>query len=138
MAKKCDGRWKLTLVFDKNPGVDVPDGVVEINKEDMQGVFAGKHTASNAKERPLRKGKCKDLTISFERDHEDDGVIAYTEGVVGEDSLKGKFRIIGGNVADSSEGGRSKYGGKDKKKEKKDKDKDPGDTGTWTGVKEGL
>ena len=132
MAKKCDGLWNLTLKYDDGDVED--DGFVVIEKEDANGNFKGKHTSSNDnEERDLRKGKCKDGKISFERDHEDEGVIVYFDGVVGEDRLDGKFKIVEGDSLDESEGDRSKYGGKDK-----DKKRAVGDTGIWTGTKDGL
>jgi len=121
---KCEGKWRLELTFDVSNIKE--NGSMTIGPEDGEGNFEGDHfDEGNPTAKKLRKGKCKSNKVHFEREHKDGGVIIHDGNLTGERDMSGTFRIDAPDL----------QGGKDKQKDKK---KDPGDTGTWTGVKEGL
>lgn len=132
--RKCKGDWRIELTFDVSNKKE--KGRMTIGEEDEEGNFDGDHVdEGNPTTKKLRKGKCKSNKIHFERDHKDGGVIVHDGEVTGERDMSGTFSINAAVSPRESEGYESQQGGKDKQKAKK---KDTGDTGTWTGVKEGL
>jgi hypothetical protein len=134
MDKKCKGKWRIELTFDGS-GNETERGSMSIEPEDEEGNFEGDHfDEGNPASKKLRKGKCKDDKIHFERAHKDGGLIIHDGDVTSDEEMNGTFKIVAVDSHDESQGGGSKHDGKDKNK----KDRDPGDTGTWTGVKEGL
>jgi hypothetical protein len=133
-ARKCEGEWRIELTFDGSNKKE--NGRMTIGPEDGDGNFDGDHfDVGNPKGKKLRKGKCKNDKVHFERDHKDGGEIIHDGDVTGERDMSGTFSIDAAVSLRESEDYGSKQGGKDREKAKK---KDTGDTGTWTGVKEGL
>ncbi|HVG35582.1 MAG TPA: hypothetical protein VM911_21200 [Pyrinomonadaceae bacterium] len=133
-ARKCEGEWRIELTFDVSNKRE--KGRMTIGPEDGDGNFDGEHVdEGNSTKKKLRKGKCKSNKIHFERDHKDGGEIVHDGDVTGDREMSGTFSIDEAVSRRDSKDYGSKQGGKDKEKVKK---KDAGDTGTWTGVKEGL
>jgi hypothetical protein len=132
MAKKCRGSWSVELTFD---GSGKPErGEMSIGAEDAGGNFDGEHfDEGNTTSKTLRRGKCKSGKIHFERDHKDGGVIVHDGEVVSDLEMSGTFKIVPVGSLNKLEGDGSEKGDRGT-----EKDREIGDTGIWTGTKDGL
>jgi hypothetical protein len=121
MANECKGRWHTTLSYEvkdgqvHNPPLKVDDEVIEIEDEDANGNFGGKHhkTGGNLTGRCDHQGG--QHTVRFERP-EGVGRFQYKDGTVANGRIEGgRFKVVGPQGALPGEG----------------------DSGTWESVREG-